>query len=90
MTSDETVETSVDAAALEAPPRRRGAPVVAPSSRVNVAFPFSSIQVQEPSRELAELSAIVVELVGLIDAAAPSPELTALGKKAQALAQRLG
>jgi hypothetical protein len=37
--------------------------VIAPSSRVNIAFPFSQIRLEEPSRELTELAALVVDLV---------------------------
>jgi hypothetical protein len=40
--------------------------VIAPSTRVNVALPFGTIQVREPSKELAELVAIVGELVGAV------------------------
>jgi hypothetical protein len=38
--------------------------VVAPTNRVNVAFPFSTITLQEPSKELAELAALVADLPG--------------------------
>jgi hypothetical protein len=37
------------------------------STRVNVAFPFSKINVQDPSKELAELSALVAELITVLE-----------------------
>ncbi len=36
----------------------------APSHRLNIAFPFSQIKLEEPSKELAELAALVFDLVG--------------------------
>jgi|HubBroStandDraft_6_1064221.scaffolds.fasta_scaffold2461777_1 hypothetical protein len=47
--------------------RRAGAAVVAPAagptSRVNIALPFSQIRMQEPSQELADVVSLVGELV---------------------------
>ena len=36
----------------------------APSNRVNIAFPFSEIKLQEPSKELADLAGLVFDLIG--------------------------
>ncbi len=70
--------------------KSRGAPeVVAPSSRVNVAFPFSQIKVEEPSRELAELASLVFELVGTMAEWVPEDHLEELSARARALRDRL-
>jgi hypothetical protein len=66
---------------------RRTAPeVVAPSSRVNVALPFAKITVQEPTRDLTELIAIVAELAAIVDGVAPGPATRKLHARARALA----
>jgi hypothetical protein len=59
------------------------------TTRVNVAFPFSQIKVQEPSKDLSELAALVGELAGVLADVAPGPKTQELGKRAQALATRL-
>ena len=41
------------------------------TTRVNVAFPFAQIKVQEPSEDLAELAAVVRELADLVAAVVP-------------------
>jgi hypothetical protein len=70
--------------------KTRGAPeVVAPSSRVNVAFPFSQIKVEEPSQELAELASLVFELVGTMAEWVPEEHLEELSARARALRDRL-
>lgn len=80
MTEDETAAA-----------RPRSAPgIVAPSNRVNVALPFSKIMVQEPSREFAELSAIVAELLTVLESGSSGEALTALRHRAQVLAGRSG
>jgi len=48
---------------------RRRPPVVIPTNKVTVALPFSKITIEEPGRELAELTAIVAELAALYNAA---------------------
>ena len=63
--------------------------VVAPSSRVNVAFPFSQIKLEEPSKELAELAALVFDLVGAIAEWVPEDQLEELRARAQVLRDRL-
>ena len=82
MTDDEPVTPK--------PTSRSGPGIVAPTSRVNVAFPFSKIAVQEPSKELSELSAIVAELTALLEDVSPGETITALRTRAQALAIRTG
>jgi hypothetical protein len=68
----------------------RSAPeVVAPTSRVNVAFPFSHLHVEESSKDLAELSGIVADLAAMVEQAAPGPGVTKLRERAQVLRTRL-
>ncbi len=59
------------------------------TTRVNVAFPFSQIKVQEPSEDLAALAALVQELADLVADVAPGSKAQQLGKRAHALATRL-
>jgi hypothetical protein len=79
-------EMTDEAHTAQAPRSRPGPEVVAPTNRVNVAFPFSKITVQEPSKEFAELAAIVAELAVVMEAAAVGPEIKKLRERAQALA----
>ncbi len=68
----------------------RSAPgVVAPSSRVNVAFPFSQIKLQEPSKELAELAMVVYDLVAAMAEWFPEDRLEELRLRAQAVRESL-
>ena len=70
--------------------KRRGAPgVVAPSTRVNVAFPFSQIKLQEPSKELAELAAVMLDLVTSMAEWFPEERLEELRARTQAVCERL-
>ncbi|HUO47716.1 MAG TPA: hypothetical protein VMU09_02680 [Acidimicrobiales bacterium] len=55
------------------------------STRVNVAFPFSQIRVQEPTKELVELAAVVEGLADLVRRQAPGPEAEALSARAGAV-----
>ena len=68
---------------------RKGPELVAPSSRVNVAFPFSQIKLQEPSQELADLAAVVFDLVVALAEWVPEDQLEELQARAQALRERL-
>ena len=68
---------------------RKGPEVVAPSSRVNVAFPFSQIKLQEPSQELADLAGLVFDLVVAMAQWVPEDQLEELRARAQALRERL-
>ena len=62
---------------------RGGAPgLAASSSRVNVAFPFSQIKLQEPSRELTDLAAVVVDLVAAMAEWVPEEKLEDLRARA--------
>jgi len=62
---------------------RGGAPGLgASSSRVNVAFPFSQIKLQEPSRELTDLAAVVVDLVAAMAEWVPEEKLEDLRARA--------
>ena len=63
--------------------------VVAPSSRVNIAFPFSQIKVEEPSRELAELASLLFDLVGTMAEWVPEDQLEEMSARARALRDRL-
>ena len=65
--------------------RREAPEVVAPSTRVNVAFPFSQIRLEEPSRELAQLAALVFDLVGTMAEWVPEDRLEELSARARAL-----
>jgi len=68
----------------------RGAPeVVAPSNNVNVAFPFSQIKVEEPSRELAELASLLLDLIATMAEWVPEDHLEELSVRARALRDRL-
>jgi hypothetical protein len=59
--------------------------VVAPSNRVTIAFPFSQIKMQEPSKELAELASLVHDLVVAMAEWVPEDQLDELQTRAQAL-----
>jgi hypothetical protein len=68
---------------------RQGPEVVAPSTRVNVAFPFSQIKLQEPSQEMADLAGLVFDLVVAMQQWVPEDQLEELRARAQALRERL-
>ena len=63
--------------------------VHAPSNRVNIAFPFSEIKLEEPSKELAELAALVFDLVGTMAEWVPEDRLEELQARALALRDAL-
>ena len=63
--------------------------IVAPTTRLNVALPFSRITVEEPRRDVAELAVIVADLAAAIEKSAPEPSLPELRKRAEAVAARL-
>jgi hypothetical protein len=69
--------------------RSRQPPIVMPTNKVTVALPFSKITVEEPSKELAELAAIVAGLATLVEATVAEPEATQLRLRAEALAARI-
>jgi|SoimicmetaTmtHAB_FD_contig_41_8860594_length_495_multi_1_in_0_out_0_1 hypothetical protein len=59
------------------------------STRVNVAFPFSQVKIQEPSDRLIALTALVEELAELVARTAPGPEADQLLARAHDLVDRL-
>jgi hypothetical protein len=66
--------------------------VNAPSSRTNIALPFSKISLQEPSAELSELAGLLCELIETFEQTVPKPErkrLNDLHARAQALRARM-
>jgi hypothetical protein len=70
--------------------RPRQAPgVVVPTTRVNLALPFSKITVEEPGKDLAELASMVAALAAVMERTADDPFLPELHKRAEALAARL-
>ena len=69
-----------------APSPKIGAGIVAPISRVNLALPFSKIIIREPSKEFAELCAIVAELLRALESDSSGQAITVLRQRAQALA----
>lgn len=71
-------------------PERRPVPeVVAPTNRVNVALPFSSLRVEESSKDLAELAAVVADLTEIVEGLAPGPKMRRLRERARVLTNRL-
>ena len=63
--------------------------VIAPSSRMNIAFPFSQIKLEEPSKELAELAALVFDLVETMAEWVPEDRFEELRARAQVLRDAL-
>ena len=59
------------------------------TTRVNVAFPFSQLKVQEPSEDLAALAALVRDIADLLAVGAPGSPAQELARRAQVLASRL-
>jgi hypothetical protein len=56
---------------------------------VNVAFPFSQIKLEEPSKELAELASLVFDLVGAMAEWVPEDRLEDLRARALILRDSL-
>jgi hypothetical protein len=63
--------------------------VHAPSNRVNIAFPFSQIKLEEPSKELAELAVLVFDLIGTLAEWIPEDRLEDLRARGLALRDAL-
>ena len=59
------------------------------TTRVNVAFPFSQIKVQQPSEDLVALAALVRDLADALAEIAPESKARELADQARALALRL-
>jgi hypothetical protein len=70
--------------------RTKQAPgIVAPTTRVNLALPFSKITVEEPGKDLAEMASIVAALAAVMERTVDDPFLPELRKRAEAFAARL-
>ncbi len=54
-----------------------------------MAFPFSQIKLQEPSKELTELASLVLDLVAAMSEWVPEDRLEELQARAQAVVQSL-
>jgi len=74
---------------VEAKRPRQAPGVVVPTTRVNLALPFSKITVEEPGKDLAELASMVAALAAAMERTADDPFLPELRKRAEALAARL-
>jgi hypothetical protein len=59
------------------------------SQHLNIAFPFSQIKLEEPSKELAELAALVFDFVGTMAEWVPEDRLEELRARALALRDAL-
>lgn len=59
------------------------------TTKVNVAFPFSRITVQEPSEELAALATLVRDMADVLVDVTPGSKARELSKRAKALTARL-
>ena len=71
-------------------PKPRSVPdVVAPTNRVNVAFPFSNIHIESRSKDFDELATLVGELLLIVERIEPTEEVRGLRERAQALIARL-
>ena len=72
------------------PVRRGHAPeVVAPSNRINVALPFSTMHIQEPSRELVEIASALAALALVVERVAPGDDASQVRIRVEALVARL-
>jgi hypothetical protein len=87
--SSEKGHGRADVNGIMAPREETTRGISAPSSRVNVAFPFSQIKLQEPSKELTELAALVLDLVAAMSEWVPEDRLDELRLRAQALHESL-
>ena len=74
---------------VEAKRPRQAPGVVVPTTRVNLALPFSTTTVEEPGKDLAELASMVAALAAVMERTADDPFLPELHKRAEALAARL-
>ena len=59
------------------------------ATRVNVAFPFSSVRIHEPSEHLIALTALVREMTLLLVDLAPGPDVERLSERAEELLSKL-
>jgi hypothetical protein len=75
--------------AIVARPTRQAPGMVIPTTRVNLALPFSKITVEEPDGEVAELASIVAALAAIMERTVDNPFLPEVRKRAEAMAARL-
>ena len=73
----------------EASGARRAPEKVLCATRVNVAFPFSSVKIHEPSEHLIELTALVRDMSLLLGDLAPGPDVERLSERAGDLLSKL-
>jgi hypothetical protein len=69
--------------------KKQAAPSENVTTRVNVAFPFSQIKVEQPSEDVAALAVLVRDLTELVAEVAPGAKARDLSERARALAVRL-
>ena len=60
-----------------------------PSSRVNIALPFSQIRLQEPSQELADVVSLLGDLLDALKDTLTAAQYEALAEQADSLRARL-
>lgn len=73
----------------QAPEARRAPEKVMSATRVNVAFPFSSVKIHEPSEHLIALTALVRDMSLLLGDLAPGPDVERLSERAEELLSKL-
>ncbi|MGS0688227.1 hypothetical protein ACVBEQ_24220 [Nakamurella sp. GG22] len=64
---------------------KRAPEKVMSATRVNVAFPFSSVRIHEPSEHLIALTVLVRDMAVLLGDLAPGPEVERLSERAEEL-----
>jgi hypothetical protein len=75
---------------VDRPQQRRRAPEkVMSATRVNVAFPFSSVKISEPSEHLIALTALLHDMAVLVADVAPGAEADRLCGRAEELLARV-
>lgn len=84
----EVAQMADDQPEVEHPKAHSAPEVVAATNRVNVALPFSSIDIEESSRDLAELAVVVADLVTIVEGVAPGPKVKRQRERAQMLATK--
>jgi hypothetical protein len=70
-------------------PEELQGPRVNEAPRINVAFPFSNLQIQEPSQDLAALANLVEDITALLVSVAPGTRADELKERAGALVEKL-
>lgn len=63
--------------------------IVTPTTKVTVAFPFSTVKIHESSEALVELATLVAGLSRLVEGGAGGSEAARLAEQAEALVERL-